>query len=149
MVREGLKALALTLAGLALSAKADTLVATFSYGQDDFEFTTMEGGGETFDYINLPAECHLSAAAEPMMPLVTAAFAVPWGSTVKAISVTASTSEVLDGVYYVYPAQEQVEIGEGDAGWTPPALGPTLLLSLPIVPSRIACCAVSCYQLTA
>jgi len=37
---------ALALATLALSANADTLVATFSYSQGDFEFTTIEGGGE-------------------------------------------------------------------------------------------------------
>jgi hypothetical protein len=121
MLREGLKALTLTLAMSALSANADTLVATFSYSQGDFEFTTIEGGGETFDYIDLPGECHLSVASEPMLPLVTGTLVVPWGSTVNSVAITDSASEVLEGDYYVYPAQEPMEISNGDEPpWTPP-----------------------------
>jgi len=83
----------------ALSTNADTLVATFSYSEGDFELTTMEGGGETFDYIDLPGECHLSAAAEPMLPVVTGTLVVPWGSSVNSVRVLADKAG--QGVYLV------------------------------------------------
>jgi len=119
MLKLTARALLITLTA-AGTLQAGTLVATFYYAEGDFEFTDEEGGGDTFDLIELPGELHFMNPGEPMMPLVTAAFAVPWGSTVNAVSVADSTSEVLDGGYYVYPAQEQAEIGEGDVGWTPP-----------------------------
>jgi hypothetical protein len=120
MLKKNLTILVTLLTGTAVCSNGDTLVATFYYAEEDFQFSDEEGGGETFDFVELPGELHFMNPGEPMMPLVNAAFAVPWGSTVNAISITASASEVLDGGYYVYPAQEQAEIGEGDVGWTPP-----------------------------
>lgn len=97
---------------------AETLVTTFNFEEGDFGFTHKEGGGETFDYIELPNALHLNKPAAPMLPLVAAAFAVPWAATVNSITVTASNALLLDGEYYVYPTQAPAPMGA--EVWTPP-----------------------------
>ena len=70
---------------------AETLVTTVSFAEGDFTFSTREGGGETFDYIDLPGQLHLNTPGAPMLPLVATAFAVPWGSTINNINVTVNS----------------------------------------------------------
>jgi hypothetical protein len=103
-----------------LCARADTVVATFEFSQDDLVFTTKDGGGDTYDYVYMPGELQSTTPGAPLLPVVNAALAVPWGATVNSIAVTESTSELVEGEYYLYPTQAPEWLEGGDASWMPP-----------------------------
>jgi hypothetical protein len=120
MLKTKLTLFAIVSAATALCSSADTVVATFEFSQDDLVFTTKDGGGDAYDYVYMPGELQSTTPGAPWLPVVTAALAVPWGSTVNSITVTDSYGEALDGDYYLYPTQEPEWLEGGDASWTAP-----------------------------
>jgi sugar lactone lactonase YvrE len=70
MLKTNLALLVTVLTATAVCSNADTLVATFEYAEPDFEFSDEEGGGDTFDFIELPGELHFMNPGEPAGPKI-------------------------------------------------------------------------------
>jgi hypothetical protein len=120
MLKTKLTLFAIVFAATALCSSADTVIATFGFSQDDLVFTEKDGGGYTYDYVYMPGGLQSTTPGAPLLPVVNAALAVPWGATVNSVAVTDSAYEPIEGEYYLYPTQEPEWLEGGDASWTAP-----------------------------
>ena len=116
------KAVTALSAGLALAitaAFADTVQETLTFDEDDFAFTQETVDETTYDVEMYKEGTIHNVPGEPKLPKVAYSFSIPFGSTVTAVEITASSSETLESTYYLYPGQDPIPIGYGDVPGPP------------------------------
>jgi hypothetical protein len=109
-------------AGLALppaAVNAATVQETLTFDEDDFAFTQETVDETTYDVVRYKEGVIHNVPGEPKLPKVLYSFSIPYGSTVTNVEITASSSETLEGTYYLYPGQDPIPIGYGDVPGPP------------------------------
>jgi len=100
---------ALSVAACVGNVIAATVSATITFSEEDFDFSQPVVDNVTYDHISCDGgKDYAVTPGYPTLPVVNYSVSIPYGSTITAVETTSSNSEVLEGDFYVYPAQEPI-----------------------------------------
>ena len=108
--------MALTLAAPELRAQ-DTLIVKLSLRTTDFSFGNQDG----YDVINpkLDRMDRIRIPGHPQLPTWHPAYIIPYWKDIAYCEIVALDSVQIPGTWHIYPAQQEITIGDS-TDWTPP-----------------------------
>jgi hypothetical protein len=112
-------ALTAALTFIAAPSLADTVQTTLTFDVTDFDFSEITVGDDTYDLVTYDGALRYDVPGKPALPVIPYSLSIPFGSTVTDVEITGSVSEVIDGMYYLYPGQDPIRMDGYQYCWAP------------------------------